>query len=98
MHSMNSSSTSADEIAYEIEVEEASGTSPTITVRHLHSASGKKYTGLTALVSAQSLSSLPYRDVKTQTGPLAGFGAVGVTLGGSDNLARVKIWATGRSK
>lgn len=88
----------ADELTYEVEVEEASGTAPTITVRHLHSNSGRAFIGLSAFVSGGSLASLPFRDVKTVTGPLGGLGQVGVTLGGTSPVARVRIWACGRTR
>lgn len=87
----------ADQVVYEVEVEEASGTSPTISMRHLHSNSGKGFIGLADLISAVSLASLPYREVKTQSGPLGGKGRVGVILGGTNPVARVRIWATGRT-
>jgi hypothetical protein len=89
---------SAYDLTYEVEVEEASGTSPTISVRHLHSCSGKGFIGMANLITTAGLGSLPFRDVKTQSGPFAGLGQVGVTLGGTNPVARVRIWATGRSK
>ena len=88
----------AYDLVYEIEVEEASGTTPTISVRHLHSNSGKGFVGLPNLVSAVSLGTLPYRDVTAQPGLLGGLGQVGVTLGGTTPSARVRIWATGWSR
>lgn len=89
----------ADSIVYEIEVEDASGTTPTISVRHLHCNSGKAFVGLPNIVTTASIAtgSLPYRDVKTVSAPLAGLGQVGVTLGGTSPVARVRIWACGRS-
>lgn len=87
----------ADELTYEIEVEESSGTSPTITVRHLHSNSGKGFVGMSAILTAVSISSPPFRDVKTVSGPLGGLGQVGVVLGGTSPVARVRIWACGRT-
>ena len=88
----------ADELTYEIEVEDATGTNPTISVRHLHSNSGKGFIGLANLLTNAALSTLPFRDVKTQVGPLGGLGQVGVTLGGTTPVARVRIWACGRKK
>jgi hypothetical protein len=88
----------ASDLVYEVEVEDAGGTSPTISVRHLMSNSGKdKFVGLANLINGDSLATLPYRNIKAQVGPLAGLGQVGVTLGGASPWARVRIWATGRS-
>ena len=86
----------ADQLTFEIEVEDASGTSPTISVRYLHGNSGKGFIGLANFITNASLASLPFRDVKTQVGPLGGLGQVGVTLGGTNPVARVRIWACGR--
>ncbi len=86
----------ADELTCEIEVEEATGTSPTISVRHLMCSSGKGFIGLADLLTNVSLATLPLRDVRTQIGPLGAMGQVGVTLGGTTPSARVRIWACGR--
>ena len=90
-----------DLLLYEIEVSEASGTTPTITVRHWHSTSNDDagFKALPALWSAQSLASLPYRDVQAQAGAvkLAGSGKLGLALGNADNVARVRVWVTARS-
>lgn len=88
----------ADALVYEIEVEEASGSTPTLTVRHHHSCSGKGFVPLADLVTTASLSTLPVRSVVAQVGPLAGLGRVGVSLGAASGtpVARVRIWATGR--
>lgn len=92
----------ADELTYEFEVEDAGGTSPTLSARHLHSNSGRRFIGLSNLVTNQALSpassALPYRDIKTQSGPLGALGQVGITLGGTDPWARVRVWACTRSK
>ena len=90
-----------DEICYEVEVEESSGTTPTISVAHYHSNSGKGHIATTAspLVSAADISSPPYRSVVQQSGQTLGArGRVGVKLLGTTPTARVRIWATGRSK
>lgn len=90
----------ADDLVYEVEVEESTGTSPTITIRHLQSNSGKKFVGLANLINAAAIDNLPFRDIKTQAGPLGGLGQVGVQLGASSGTptARVRIWACGRAK
>lgn len=89
----------AYDLVYEIEVEQQSSlTTATLTVRHKHSNSGKTFIGLTDLVTSVSLASLPYTAVKTQTGPLAALGQVGVKLGAATDTARVRIWASGFSR
>lgn len=87
-------------VVYEIEVEEAGAASgtPTITVRHKTSCSGKGFIGAPPLIESFSLASLPYREIKVQIGPLGGLGQVSVVLGGSSPWARVRIWATGWSQ
>lgn len=87
----------ASSIVYEIEVEEAAGSSPVISVRHKHSNSGKGFIALTNLLTTTALDTLPFRDVKVQAGPLGGLGQVAVQLGGTNPVARVRIWATGWS-
>ena len=92
----------ADDIVLEVEVEEAAGSSPTVTVAHYHSISGKGFAASsgTALFNLIDISAPPYRDVKTQSGPLGGLGRIGVKLGASSGTptARVRVWAVGRSK
>lgn len=87
----------ADALVFEVEVEEAAGTTPNISVRYKHSNSGKGFVGFANIITTASLATLPYRDVKSQAGPLGGMGQVGITLGNSDNSARVRVWACGRS-
>ncbi len=87
----------ASQLVYEIEVEEASGTSPTISFRHKESNSGKGFVARPNLVTTQALDALPYRDVKFQVGPLGGLGQAAVQLGGTTPTARVRIWVTGWS-
>ena len=87
----------ADNVIYEVEVLEATGTAPTLTLRHLHSNGGNGFIGMTALLAAVDISAPPYRNVKGQAGPLGGLGQVGITLGGTNPVARVRVWAVGRS-
>lgn len=87
----------AHELVYEFEVEEASGTTPTITARHKHSNSGKFFVALANSLTTVTLDTLPYRDIKTVSGPFAAQGQIGVVLGGTTPTARVRIWATGWS-
>ena len=87
----------ADEVVYELYVSVSSGTSPTVTLRHLHSCSNQgTFTGLSSLINGASISSVPYQNVVQQTGPLGGYGKAGITLGGTNPTARIRIWATGR--
>ena len=90
----------ADEIVYEVEVEESGGTSPTLTLRHHSSNSGKGFVAQSALVTTADISTnqLPYRDVKAQTTVLGAKGRLGIALGGTLPTARVRVWACGRSK
>ncbi len=94
----NDSLGKAAKLVYEVEVEDSGGTSPTITVAHWHSNSGKGFVALTALVSAQSVADPTYRALVAQSGPLGCQGRVAVTLGGTSPFARVRIWATGWSE
>lgn len=87
----------ARDLVYEVEVEEAAGTSPTISVRHKHSNSGKGFVALANLLTTVALDNLPFRDVKAQPGPLGGQGQIAVQLGGTNPTARVRIWVTGWS-
>jgi hypothetical protein len=90
---------SADEVVYEIEVSEAGGTTPAVSLRHLHCNSNEDlgFKGLTNLINQQSLATLPYRDVVMQAGPLGGLGKAGVKLDGTTPTARVRLWACGRT-
>ena len=88
----------ADDLVYEVEVDDSSGTTPTLTLRHLHSVSGRGFIGLAAIVSGASIASPPYRNVAAQAGPLGGLGQVGITLAGTNPVARVRVWATGRTR
>lgn len=88
----------ADDLVYEVEVDDSSGTSPTLTLRHLHSVSGRGFIGLPAAITAASIATPPYRNVAVVSGPLGGLGQVGITLGGTSPVARVRVWATGRTR
>lgn len=87
----------ADTLSVEVEVEDSSGTSPTLTARMLHSNSGKDFVGLSNFIAAASISSLPYRDLETITGPLGAKLRVGITLGGTNPSGRVRVWVCGRT-
>lgn len=83
----------------EIEVEEATGSPTSITVKWYHSNSGKGFVAQTTIVNGESISSLPYRQVVVQNGPYGKLARLGVTLtGGSSPTARVRIWHTGRER
>lgn len=90
----------ADEIVYEVEVEESSGSAPTVSFRHHSSNSGKGFVAQSLLINAADISTnaLPYRNVVAQTTVIGGRGRVGITLGGTTPTARVRVWACGRTK
>lgn len=88
---------SAYDLTLEVEVEESSGTSPTITVNVHHSNSGKGFVSLAAVISAANIASPPYRSLANQTGPFGKLVRIGVVLNGTSPTARVRIWATGRT-
>ena len=89
----------ADDCVIEYEVSEASGGSPTLTVKHYHSCSQEDgaWKLKNTVFSAVSLSSLPVRDTTGSAGDFAGFARLGFTLGGSTPVARLRVWVTGRS-
>jgi len=89
----------AHDLVYEVEVEEASGTSVTLTVRHRHSNSGKGFlTGATPVNAASvDLGALPLRLIESASGRFGALGQATVQLGGTSPTARVRIWATGWS-
>ncbi len=88
----------AYEIYYEVEVEESSGTTQSITVKHKMSNSGKGFLNHVTVINAASTAAPPYRGGGAVTGPLGRLGQVGVTLGHADAVSRVRIWATGWSR
>ena len=93
---------SATDLAVEIEVEEASGSTPTITVECLCSSSGKAVVTLSTLVTNGDISNVAttvYRVFVTQAGPLGKLVRLSVLIGGTSNpTARVRIWAAGRMR
>lgn len=88
----------AYELVFEIEIEQYTGAVQKVTLKYLHSNSAKGFVALPDLISAATLGTLPYRNVKTVAGPLAAFGQVSVTLNATGDSARVRIWASGWSK
>ena len=86
------------DLVIEIEVEEATGAAPTVTLRYKHSNSGKAFVALPDLITTAALTTLPYRNVKMVTGPLAALGQIAVKLAAATDTARVRIWASGWSK
>ena len=89
----------ADDLVFEVEVSDASGTTPAITCRGWHCSSNEDlgFKARTAFISGASLASLPYRSVTVESGTrIGGFYKLGIALSGSDNVARVRIWCTGR--
>ena len=88
---------SAYDLTLEAEVEESSGTNPTITVNVHHSNSGKSFVSLAAVISGASISAPPYRSLASQSGPFGKLVRIGVVLGGTSPTARVRVWATGRT-
>ncbi|HNH48190.1 MAG TPA: hypothetical protein PKY30_14200 [Myxococcota bacterium] len=87
----------AHDLVYEVEVEEATGTTPTLSLRHKVSNSGKGFIPMTDLLTTVALDTFPYRNIARQTGPLGAMGQVAVQLGGTSPVARVRIWVTGWS-
>ena len=88
---------SAYDLTLEVEVEESSGGSPTITVNVHHSNSARGFVSLASVISAASIASPPYRSLASQGGPFGKFVRIGVVLGGTSPTARVRVWATGRT-
>lgn len=88
----------AYDLVYEVEVEESSGTTQTITVKHKGSNSGKGFRDQATLVNAASIANPPFRAVATALGPFCALGQCGVTLGHVDAVARVRIWVCGFSR
>jgi len=92
-----------DTLTFEVEVEDASGTTPTITVAVAHSNSGKLFlpVATTPQINAESIASgaLPYRKVFTyEAATVASLVQLQVTLGGTTPVARVRIWCCARSR
>ena len=58
----------AFDLVFEVEVEESSGTTQTITVKYKTSNSGKAFKDVATIVSAGSPSPLPYRAIGTEIG------------------------------
>jgi hypothetical protein len=88
----------ADDVIYEVEVEETTGSPTSITVKHLHSNSGIGFDAASTVLNAASLSTLPLRRLGNTSVPLGALGQVEVSItGGSTPTARVGVWATGRS-
>ena len=88
----------ADVLVFEVEVEEAGGTTPAISVSYMFSNSGKGFLTVSGGISSASLASLPYRSSFTTSGyALGALGQLSVTLANSDNTERVRIWACGRT-
>lgn len=88
----------AYDLYYEVEVEESSGTTQTITVKHKMGNSGKGFLNHVTVVNGASIASPPYRGGGAVSGPLGRLGQVGVTLGHADAVARVRVWVTGWSR
>lgn len=89
----------AYDLVFEIEVEEATGAAPTLTVKYKQTNSGKVFTALAAdLVTTVSLATLPYRTIKPVSGPLAALGQISVKLAAATDTARVRVWVSGWSK
>lgn len=91
----------ADELLFEVEVESVSGSSPTLTLDVYHCNSGKKFVIAPSgtILSAVSISSVPYRDLaKYSSSTLGSLVQLLVTLGGTTPVARVRVWACGRTK
>ena len=89
----------ADDLIFEVEVSEASGTTPALTARVWRCSSNDDsgFKARTAFLSGASLASLPYRSVTVEGGTrLAGYCRIGFALSGADNIARIRVWATGR--
>ncbi len=89
----------AYDLVFEVEVEESSGTTQTITVKYKWCNSGKGFKDHpVTLLNAASLAALPFRSVVSLAGPFALLGQLGITLGSADAVARVRIWASGLSR
>lgn len=88
----------AYDLVLEIEIEQYTGVTQKVTLRYLESNSQKGFVALPDLITAATLGTLPYRNVKRVSGPLAAFGQVAVVLNATGDSARVRIWATGWSK
>lgn len=89
---------SAYDLTFELEVEETTGSPNDITLKVYHSNSGKGFVSVSTVINAASVTSLPYRGLASQAGPLAKFVRTSVSLGNSGTpSARVRIWATGRT-
>ena len=90
------------DLVLEVEVEEASGATPTITVKSYTSNSGKGFALVNTLVNGGDLSNVatnPYRVYAAQSGPLGKLVRLSATIGGTSSpIARVRIWVTGRMR
>lgn len=91
----------ADELLFEVEVESVAGTTPTLTLDVYHCNSGKKFVIAPSgtIITAASIASVPYRDLaKYSSSTLGSLVQLVVTLGGTTPVARVRVWACGRTK
>ena len=88
----------ANQLAIQVHAGRAGGTSPTITVKLMHSNDGRFYLTHTTLINAQSLAAGTPYDLMVYPGSaaLGAYLKVTIQLGGTDPSAYTRIVVCGR--
>ena len=88
----------ADTVVVQTKVGSSGGTSPTITVKYYRSNDNQEWDALVTLENGVPITSLPYDNVEDTSGNENGaYGRIGVTLGGTNPTALVKLIVSGRT-